>query len=1405
MTMKTTKQQKHPTRQAITQPIDGLASAQRWIRRAALLLALALPSLCAQSALAEAPATAEKSLTRQDFLDQATQASHGEQTIQTLPDGSVRMRVPLQALEARIGTKGAQLHSINAGGNAGFGWQLAAWGREDDAEGRMQKAGRGSVSTEAERVTVTRGDLQEHFTASSNGLRQDFVIAKRPAGTNELVLRMAVQGATLQTLQSTDQAVAVKLDDGRLLHYHALQVTDVDGKSVPARMQVAGEQMLRIAVNDAGARYPLLVDPTFSDADWTAIAGPDFDGGILASVFGNGILYVAGSFSSTPNGPASNVAQWDGTTWSALGAGTNYQVSALAWDASGGRLFAGGIFTEAGGVNANKVAQWNGSTWTAVGSGMSHAVHALAWDANDGRLVAGGDFTSAGGVSASHIAQWTGSDWSALGTGMDNSVYALAWNASGSRLIAGGDFGSASGVAANYIAQWNGTAWAAMGSGMNGSVHALVWNSGGDRLFAGGRFTTAGGSSVNFTAQWNGSTWSALGSGGVGAPVYSLAWDASGGRLFAGGLFAGAAGVNANFIAQWNGSAWSALGSGMNNQVRALAWDAGSGRLFAGGSFTLAGEGVANKVAQWNGSTWTAMGTGANGGVKAVVWDPSAGRLFAGGDFTSIGGVSANYIAQWDGSVWSALGAGVNSSVLALAWDASANQLFAGGDFTSAGGLSAKRIARWSGSSWSALGTGMNTAVFALVWDTANGRLFAGGAFTSAGGNAANYIAQWNGSTWSALGAGLVNFVNALAWDAVNNRLFVGGTFNSAGGSSPNFIAQWNGSVWSGLGLGANNVVSALAWDATNNRLFAGGSFTSVGGNAANNIAQWNGSTWSSLGTGANNTVSTLAWDATNNRLIAGGSFTSAGGSTANHIAQWNGSTWSALGSGADNVVNALTWDAASNRLFAGGNFATAGGKLARIAFAKLPTTYTLNYSAGPNGSITGTTPQIVDAGDSGTTVAATPSAGYHFTHWSDNVLTATRTDSNVAADLNVTANFAMSTYTLSYSTDGNGVISGNRSQLVVYGSLGSVITALPNTGYHFVQWSDGNTNATRWESNVTASANFTASFAINTYTLTYTSGANGSITGATPQTVDHNASGTAVTATPAAGYRFDKWSDGNTNATRTDANVTADVTVIGSFIAKTYTLTYTAGAHGSIIGTSPQTVSHNASGSAVTATPATGYRFDKWSDGNTNAMRADANVSSDLSVTAMFAANSGTHTGTLPNGSQATATLSNAGGTCLISTAQFTSNLPAGAPQGYNFPYGAFRFEAEGCPGNTTVRVQYDTPLPADVVFYKYGPQAANGADEWFVLLPTEIAINAARDTVTYVVADNGRGDGDASANKIRDPFIVALKAAAPVGNATPVPTLGVIGVALLSLMAGVFGAWRIRGRGRLASRWIV
>ncbi len=202
----------------------------------------------------------------------------------------------------------------------------------------------------------------------------------------------------------------------------------------------------------------------------------------------------------------------------------------------------------------------------------------------------------------------------------------------------------------------------------------------------------------------------------------------------------------------------------------------------------------------------------------------------------------------------------------------------------------------------------------------------------------------------------------------------------------------------------------------------------------------------------------------------------------------------------------------------------------------------------------------------------------------------------------------------------------------------------------------------------------------VTTYTLTYTAGANGSITGTSPQIVSAGADGSAVTAVPATGYSFTSWSDASTQNPRTDTAVSGNVTVSASFAINTYTLTYTAGANGSITGTSPQTVNYGADGSAVTAVPATGYSFTSWSDASTQNPRTDTGVVANISVTASFADSAN------PVISGVNATVNNNSVTIEWTTDESSSSL---VEYGTTNSYGTSTSEADTSPRVTTHSVQ--------------------------------------------------------------------------------------------------------------------
>ncbi len=843
----------------------------------------------------------------------ATAGYHGDLNAIVATAEGARLRAGFQKLTGEVTQSGLWLESTEVGGGGRMRLLSTALGRTADGL-RMGLAREGRVSTEAGAAGFVRDGLIEEYAVSIDGVRQDFLVAQRPPGEGELVVELSLDGATAEAIPGGAQLRLA--ESGRELAYTRLQVIDATGRRLEARMEVKESKLLEVCVDDRAAIYPVRIDPTFSDANWVSMRGLPGASSVIEAVVadGGGNVYVGGSFSLIGVTPASRIAKWDGSSWSALGTGMNDTVLALA--VSGTDLYAGGVFTAAGGTEAKYIAKWDGNAWSALGTGMSGTVLALAVSGTD--LYAGGGFYTAGDTEANSIAKWDGNAWSALGSGINGFVTSLA--VTGTDLYAGGEFDAAGGTAANHIAKWDGTTWSAMGSGMDGQVEALAAS--GTDVYAGGYFTTAGGTEADYIAKWDGTTWSSLGSG-MNGYVESLA--VSGPDLYAGGGFSDAGGTAAYYVAKWNGTAWSALASGVDSNVRALAVSGTD--VFAGGAFTGAGLEQANFIAKWDGSAWSALGSGTNNfAVHAMA--VSGANLYVGGDL--VGGTGANGIATWDGSTWTALGSGVNGTVESLA--VSGTDLYVGGHFTTAGGAEVNRIAKWDGSAWSSLGSGMNDTVLGLAVSGTD--LYAAGRFTTAGGTEANYIAKWNGSAWSALGSGMSSWVYSLAVSGAD--LYAAGDFTTAGGVAAARIAKWDGSAWSPLGSGLNStVIAPLVVSGTD--LYVAGLFTVAGGMAANYIAKWDGNAWSTLGSGLGSFVRALAMSGTD--LYVGGAFTTAGGIQANSIAKWDGTNWSALGSGMDSTVYSLA--VSGTDLYAGGSFSTAGGKsaigLARADLAPEP------------------------------------------------------------------------------------------------------------------------------------------------------------------------------------------------------------------------------------------------------------------------------------------------------------------------------------------------------------------------------------------------------------------------------------------------------------------------------------
>jgi hypothetical protein len=332
----------------------------------------------------------------------------------------------LQGLQGTLDGYGLRLESTIP---ADFQAPVTVIPRGISRQGRhITDLSRGTVVVSEGVAQVQRQQMTEEISVSIAGIRQDFIIHQRPAGEGDLSVQLSLDGGVASLAQD---GVIITMDAGRALRWDRLAVYDADGTKLPAHWASASAVDMAIVVDDADARYPIRIDPTFTDANWAAL-GEGTNGQVYSLAVFNGDLYVGGIFTSAGVSNIAYIAKWDGTSWMAVGSGLNDAVMAMT--VYGGSLYAGGYFTASGATATQRIARWDGTQWNAVTSGVNSYVYSLAVSGND--LYVGGGFSLAGGVSASNIAKWNGTTWSALGTGTNNTVRALS--VANGNLYAGG-------------------------------------------------------------------------------------------------------------------------------------------------------------------------------------------------------------------------------------------------------------------------------------------------------------------------------------------------------------------------------------------------------------------------------------------------------------------------------------------------------------------------------------------------------------------------------------------------------------------------------------------------------------------------------------------------------------------------------------------------------------------------------------------------------------------------------------------------------------------------------------------------------------------------------------------------------------------------------------------------------
>ena len=248
---------------------------------------------------------------------------------------------------------------------------------------------------------------------------------------------------------------------------------------------------------------------------------------------------------------------------------------------------------------------------------------------------------------------------------------------------------------------------------------------------------------------------------------------------------------------------------------------------------------------------------------------------------------------------------------------------------------------------------------------------------------------------------------------------------------------------------------------------------------------------------------------------------------------------------------------------------------------------YTISTSVSPSNSGTVSGGGTKTAGTT-ITLTANPATGYEFKQWSDGNTQNPRPDT-VTGNITYTAEFVKKSYTISAS-GANGTVTGGG--IYEYGTT-VTLTATPNSGYKFVKWSDENTSNPRTIT-VSGNATYTAIFEKPTYTITFKNH-----DGTTLQTISVEHGGTpkytgstpTKSSTAEYSYSFSGWSP-------SIGAITSDTIYIAQFTATKRKYTISA----SVINGTVDGVGTYEYGTSVilTVNPDNGYKFEKWSDDNT-------------------------------------------------------------------------------------------------------------------------------------------------------------------------------------------------------------
>ncbi len=148
-------------------------------------------------------------------------------------------------------------------------WEVKIMLKEYGKDKNIEYKGKG-LKVQKNKGYVKGNGIDIVFVNNEKGMREDFIVNKRPEGEGELILQFEVKmDKVMMGIDGKKISFGMDVPGGaEVLRYGDMKITDKEGKELKGEFRIISDNRFAIVIDDKDAIYPITIDPLSSAPNW---------------------------------------------------------------------------------------------------------------------------------------------------------------------------------------------------------------------------------------------------------------------------------------------------------------------------------------------------------------------------------------------------------------------------------------------------------------------------------------------------------------------------------------------------------------------------------------------------------------------------------------------------------------------------------------------------------------------------------------------------------------------------------------------------------------------------------------------------------------------------------------------------------------------------------------------------------------------------------------------------------------------------------------------------------------------------------------------------------------------------------------------------------------------------------